>query len=117
MDLDEVDDRTVSDAVVDVAESSGKDQRQRNGGEREAVAEAHHDDQNSQRGERGEADQRPADGVGRGGVGEEREGRALIGPVSDAQDVRDDRNGAAHGDVQRDPGLGQPVGKDDERRR
>ena len=51
----------------------------------------------------------------RGGVGEEREGRALVGPVGDAQNVIDDGDGAAHGDVGGDPGLGEPVGGDDQR--
>ena len=54
----------------------------------------------------GEADQGPADGVRRGGVGEEREGRAFVGPVGDAEDVGDDGDGAAEGDVRGDPGLG-----------
>ena len=117
VDLDEVHHRAVGDAVVNVAQRAGKDQRQRDGGEGEAVAQADQDNEHHQRRQRGEADQPPADRVGRGGVGEEREGRAVVGPMGDAQKVRDHRDGAAHGNAQRDPGLGQPVKKDDRRRR
>ena len=68
-------------------------------------AEAHHGDENDERGEEREGDQAPADRVGRGGVGEERKGRALVGPVGDAQKVRDDGNGAADGDARAIPSV------------
>ena len=52
--------------------------------------------------------------MGRGRVGEEREGRALVGPMRDAQNARDDRDRAAHRNAQRNPGLGETVEKDDD---
>ena len=60
-----------------------------------AVAEPDENGEDDQCGKECKADQRPADQVGRGGVGEERKGRALVGPVGDAEDAGDDGNGAA----------------------
>ena len=69
----------------------------------------------SDSGDERERDQRPADGVRRSRVGEEREGRAFVGPVSNAQDSGDNRDRSAEGDVGGDPGLGAAVGDDDQR--
>src|SRR6516164_5428536 len=79
--LNEVDDRAVSDAVVEVAKRATENQRQRPRCEREAVAEADHGDQNGGGSQRRKRDQAPADCVRGSGISEEREGRALIEPV------------------------------------
>src|ERR1039458_2985218 len=101
VDFNEVDDRAVEDAVVDVAEGSGKNEGEGDGPEGEAVAEADHGNEDDQGCQKREADQGPADRVGRSGVGEEREGRALVGPMGDAQNAGYDRDGATHGDAER----------------
>src|ERR1035437_1898200 len=49
VDLDEVYHRAVGDAVVNVAQRAGKDQRQSDGGQRDAIRQANHDDENHQR--------------------------------------------------------------------
>ncbi len=72
---------------MDVAERAAENEGESDGGEREAIAQAQQDDEDDQRGQEREGDQAPAHSVGRGGVGEEREGRALVGPVRDAQDA------------------------------
>jgi hypothetical protein len=59
------------------------------------IADAQQHDEDHDRGDKRECDQRPADGVRRSRVGEEREGRAFVGPVGNAQDARDDGDGSA----------------------
>ena len=115
VDLNEVDDRAVEDAVVDVAEGASQNQREGDGGEAEAVAKADEGDEHGDQEHEREADQDPADEMRRSGFGEEGKGRALVGPMGDAEDARDDRDGAADRNVGGDPDLGDAVGQEDER--
>ncbi len=97
VDLNEVDDGAVDDAIVEVAERSAEHQGEGGGGEGDSAAEADQGDEDGDCGDGGKGNESPADGVGRGGVGEEREGRALIEPVRDAQEAGDDGDGFAEG--------------------
>ncbi len=74
------------------------------------LPKTNHGDEDGDCGKRRKRDQAPANGVRRGGVGEEREGCAFIEPVGDAQNVGDDGDGVAHRDVRGDHGLGQAIG-------
>ena len=103
VDFDEVDDRAVGDAVVDVAEGSGEDESKGKRGDVDVLAKADKGDEHRDHSQAGEGDQSPAHGVGRGRVCEEREGRALIEPMGDAQETRHQGNGAANGNVRVDP--------------
>ncbi len=101
VDLNEVDDGAVGDAVMHVAECAAEDERERDRGAVDVVAETDHDDEDDKcRGER-EDDETPADGVWGRGVGKEREGSSLVGPMRDEEEMRDDGNGVADGDLER----------------
>ena len=89
VDFNEVDDCAVEDAVVEVAEGSAEDEGEGGGCQRELVAEADEKDQDDQGGEGAEADEEPVDEVRCAGFGEEGEGCAFVGPMSDAEDAGD----------------------------
>ena len=105
VDLNEVDDRAIDDAVVNVADCAARMSARAMVVSVTGCRAQQSDKDGERRGDR-ECDQRPADEVRRSRVGEEREGRAFVGPVSDAQDARDDGDGSAEGNVRGDPGLG-----------
>lgn len=114
VDFNEVDDRAVDDAIVQVAESATKNEGEGNRGDVDSAAEADEGNQNCEGRNSGKGDQAPADGVGRGRVGEEREGRAFVEPVRDPQEAGDHGDGIAHENVLRNKGLRDPVGNDDD---
>ena len=95
VDFNEVDDRAVEEAVVDVAEGAAQDERKCYGDQSDVVTEPDQKGEDDECGKECKADQRPMDQVGRCGVCEEREGGAFVGPVGDAEDAGDDRNVAA----------------------
>ena len=64
VDLDEVDDGAVADAVVEIADGAAEDESKRDGGEAETTAEANECDEDSELGDGGEGDESSANGVG-----------------------------------------------------
>src|ERR1019366_3869238 len=105
VEFDEVDDRSVDDAVVDIAERARKDEGQSDGRNVDAIAEPHQGDENDQGGEDREGNQAPADRIGRSRVGKEGESRAFVCPMSDAEKMRNDGDGFAQGDARGDQRL------------
>jgi hypothetical protein len=114
-DFEEVDDVVEADAIVEVGERSAEDEGEGDGGEVEGAAGAPQHGQDDDRRKDGEGDESPADGVGREG-GEQREGRAVVEHMSEAEDVRNDGDRRAGPDVVDDPGLGEAVEQDDDGR-
>ena len=113
-DGEEVDDVVEADAVVEVAERSAEDERERDRGECERAARLPEQKENNDSRKDGEADEAEADGVGRQ-VFQQREGRAGVDDVGEAEDAGDDRDVVAGTDAVDDRVLGEAVGEDDER--
>src|ERR1035437_1179660 len=110
---EEVDDVVEADAVVEIAEGSAEDEGECDGGEGERSAGAPEQDEDNDGGDDGEADEADADAVGRE-VFEEREGRAGVEDVREAEDSGDDWDVVAGTDAVDDPVLGEAVEQDDE---
>ena len=64
VDLDEIDNRTIDNTIVNITESPAANEGEGDGGHVDPVAETDHEDQHDQGRERGESDQAPPDGVG-----------------------------------------------------
>ena len=69
--FNEVDDRTVRYAVMDIAQCAAEDKREGDGGEADAITETNEGNEYDQCSQRCEADQPPSDKLGRGGIGED----------------------------------------------
>ena len=110
---EEVDDVVEADAVVEIAEGSAEDEGKGDRGQRDVAAGAPEQDEHDDGGDDGEADQADADPVGRE-VFEQREGRAGVEDVREAEDAGDDRNVVAGTDAVDDPVLAEAVEQDDE---
>ena len=111
---EEVDDVMETDAVVEIAKGAAKDKRQRDRGERERPAGEPEQDEDYEGREHGEGDEGDADAVGRE-VFQQREGRARVDDMREAEDAGDDGDVVAGTDAVDDPVLAEAVGDDDER--
>jgi hypothetical protein len=116
MDLDEINDGAVDDAIVQIAKSPAEYQGKGDRGKGDPAAKADQGDDDSDRGDCGEGDESPTDGVGGSGVSEKRKGRSLIEPMGDAQETGNYCDTFAEGNVRSDDCLGDAIGNDDEHR-
>jgi hypothetical protein len=114
VDLEEVDDVVVADAIVEVAEGSSEDKSEGYGADGESAADSPEHGYEDEDGEDGEGDEDVTDGDWRSCLGEHAEGRTGVVDVGDAEDAGDDGVGLAVGELVDDDVFGDAVEDDDD---
>jgi hypothetical protein len=113
VDLEEIDDVVVADAVVEVAEGSAEDEGEGHGANREGSAYSPEHGHEDEDGEDGEGNEGIANGDRRGSLGEHAECGAGVVDVGDAEDAGDDGVGLAVGELVDDDAFCDAVKNDD----